>query len=229
MTGSAGMSPDDEGFIFEEIRGIAPAEVEVPPDRHAFPAWAVEELEQRTLVTVGGPGWWMVDELIIVGTSDQREDDQTWYEVMPLAEWGASLLREDRADGKHVVVPWAVPASDLWVYRDAPGEPGSADELAPPDPVAWLGRVTESTDQPPPVLTPRPARELPSLIGRRLRVRAPNGWFWMMGLSEPLQDGGGDIAMTLCLPADYWRAAFGRPKVGQDWMRRYPLHWVWTY
>lgn len=233
MPGSEGMSPSDEEFFSEEIRGIAPAEVEVPPTRHAFPAWAVDELEPNTVVTVGGPRWWMVDELIVAGTSEERTGGKTWYQVMPWAEWGASLLREEQQDvpkGQQRVVPWPVPATDLWVYRDSTGEQPAANKLGPPDPLAWYDRVTETADQPPPMLNPRPARELPSLNGRRLRVRTAEGWLWMMGLSEPFQNGpGGDIAMSLCLPADYWRAAFGRPITDREWFRPYSLHCVWTY
>lgn len=227
------MSPrDDDDFFVEEFHGLPYAEVEVPPKRYAVPAWTLPPLERLTLVTVGAPGWWLVDELAVVGTVD-KGDGQTWYEVIPHAEWGASLLRvvqEHMPEGEQRVSLRVLPASELWVYQDGVGETVSVDKLEPFNPLAWFDRRMESTTEPPQVMTPRPARELPSLVGRKLRVRTPEGWFWMMGLSEPIQSHpADDYTVTLCHASDYWRAAYGRPTTGRTWLYRYPLHCVWTY
>lgn len=227
------MSPHDDDFA-DEIRGIPYAEVEVPPARYAFPVWTLPALEPFTRVTIGGPGWWLIDELVVMDDPPlERDDGQLVYQVMPHAEWGASMMRqhpgEQLVGDEQRVYPREILAVDLWVYRDAVAEQVSVDQLEPFDPLAWYGRVMESTSVPPQVLSPRPARELPSLVGHRLRVRAPGGWAWMIAVSEPFQEEG-EFVVNLVHAPDYWRAAYGRPRTtGKPWLYRYPLHCIWSY
>lgn len=226
-----GMSPSDD-FFAEEIR--APREVEkaVPPSRHAFPVAHRPPLESYTMVTTGRPGWWFIDELIVVSGPYEEEGD-TWYNVMPWAEWGASMVprlaSEELPGRKQRVFPRAMKASDLWVYLDGVPQADSIDEVKPPGPLDWYDRIMTTTSEPPPVLHPRPARELPSLIGRRLLVSGlTEGWNWCMGLSEPIDEPGGYTAI-ICPPRDYWRSVYGYVPQDRAWTQRPLLHTLWTY
>lgn len=224
------MSMDDEGLV---LRGPSTAEVQVPPDRYAVPASMVGPLARMTPVTMGGPGWWIIDELMIAHDEIVTHQGRECYEVLPSAEWGAALLRDSEQEGipagKTFVRVQYVPTEELWVYRDAPGSIKRVDEIDPFDPMAWYGRLMEDPSEPPPKRVPRPARELPSLTGRTVRWYGPKDeeWLWLKCLSEPLMSGA-DITVSACYPADYWKAVFRRPPE-KPWVIQVPLHTVWAY
>ena len=224
------MSMDDEGLV---LRGPSAAEVQVPPVRYAVPAEMVGPLERMTPVTLGGPGWWIVDEMMTAKAELVVHEGRDCYEVVPSAEWGAALLRETEQQGAPEGMSFArtrpVPVDELWVYQDAPGSTKRVDEIEPFDPMGWYGRLMEDHSEPPPKREPRPARELPSLVGRTVRWRNPKEgeWLWLKCLSEPLMTGA-DITVSVCFPASYWRAVFRRPP-DKPWVMQVPLHTVWAY
>lgn len=227
-----GMSLSDESSFARTPPRTDVPKASVPPTRHAFPVAHHLPLERQTPVTTGRPGWWLVDELVVTNGPYENKGD-TWYDVIPHTEWGSSLSRqlstpENRTDSQQRVLAMPRRSSDLWVYLDDE-QSRTVEDLAPLDPMAWYHRAMETTSEPPPTQSPRPARELPSLTGRRMRVHTPTaGWSWCMGLSEPIADAGG-FTVTVCPPSDYWRAAYGFVPEGRTWLRRYPLHALWTY
>lgn len=224
------MSLDDDGIV---INGPSAAEVEVPPDRYAFPARALGPLERMTPVTIGGPGWWIVDELVVSSSETTIVAGRECVEALPSAEWGAAMSRVDEQEGipegKTYVRVQHVPVDDVWVYQDAPGGTKRVYEIDPFDPLAWLNRLMDEPTQPPPKRTPRPARELPSLVGRTARWKDPktDEWVWLKLLSEPLMSGG-DYTVAACAPSAYWRAVFRTP-AARPWVIQVPLHTLWTY
>lgn len=208
------------------LRVPRPAQVVVPPTRHAFPVSTRPELEPLTLVTFGGPGWWVIDEVMVTGGPHAREGGIEVYEVLPLLEWGAGVLR---GEGEHPV-PIAIPTSQLWVYLDGVQENRYVDELGPASALAWGERMQKgSSSEPPEQRVPRPARELPSLTGRTVRLLNLDGeWEWAKALSEAIDDHG-DITVSICAVSDYWRAVYSRPPRSATWIRRVALHRVWAY
>lgn len=232
-----GMSPDEDDFFAEVLRVPGGPETRVPPPRYPYPVEHQPPLEQHTLVSTGGPGgWWVIDELSIIAGPEVGEDGQDWYEVLPQAEWGASLARqraqgsrEELPEGKQRVYPFWKRAEELWVYRDAEqGGPQTVEDLPSLDPLAWYARVTRDPHDPPQVLRPRPARELPSMVGRRLRwSSADRGMLWVIGLSEPI-DAPGGFVVSVCAEPDYWKLVYGVTPTG-TWLRQPPLHTLWTY
>lgn len=222
---------DDDPIV---LRGPAAAEVAVPPDRYAVPAETLlGQIERQTPVTIGGPGWWLVDELMVQAGPVTLADGREGYEVLPAAEWGASTVRpteqEGIPEGQVRVMVQYVATADMWVYQDAPGKTLRVDEIDPIDPMAWFGRLMDNPAEPPPRRSPRPARELPSLAGATVRWWSPSAqeWQWMKALSEPLMSGA-DITVACCYPSDYWRAVYNRPPQ-RAWVRQVPLHTVWAY
>lgn len=229
-----GMSPDD--FYADTFRVPGDSEVAAPPPRYPYPVEHQPPLDIQTLVSTGGPGgWWVIDELATASGPEVDGEGVTWYQVLPWAEWGSSLLRqlaagttEAPAGNEQRVWPRYKRASDLWVYRDAEGEAQTIDEIGPPDPLAWYARVMKNVHEPPRALHARPARELPSLTGRRLRVSTiDRGWLWVRALSEPIDDPGG-FTVSVCAESDYWRLVYGFTPSG-TWLRRPALHTLWSY
>ena len=96
------------------------------------------------------------------------------YSLVSHAEWGAVTLRPHEQhnvpEGKSRVLPWKAPVSALWVYRFATARV-EVDQLEPWQPHAWFANVRTDLDTPPSPRRARPARELPSLTGRRLHAR----------------------------------------------------------
>lgn len=198
----------------------ARAKSAIPPDRHAVPA-ALVELESLSLVTTGGPGWWLVDELMTVGDGPTLHEGREAYQVLSVADAGVALT----SAGGGLARARYVPSAELWVYQDGP-QP-SLGEVAPFDPLAWHARIMRTPSEPPPVRAARPARELPSLTGRTVRWLSSEGWVWMKALSEPLASSA-EITVSVCAPTDYWRAVHHRPSARQ-WLIQVPLHTLWAY
>lgn len=227
-----GMSPSDD-FFAEEIRMPREVEKAVPPSRHAFPVAHRPPLERHTMVTTGRPGWWFIDELVVTNGPFENEGE-TCYDVMPWAEWGASMVRRLATEEEFQAQPRrafgrSIKASELWVYLDGKPQADSIDEVKQPGSLDWYERIMQTTEEPPPVLHPRPARELPSLIGRRLLVSGfDGGWMWRMGLSEPIDEPGGYTAIV-CPPRDYWQSLYGYIPKDSAWTQRPLLHTLWTY
>lgn len=214
------------------INGPGAADTMVPPPRYAYPVSTQPPLPSQTPVTYGDRGWWLIDELLVVGGPLTR-DGREMYELAPLPEWGAALVREHEQEAAHrpgqvVVNPLLVEAGRLWVYRDALEERTGLEDLPPADPMSWFSRVRDDAGEPPHVMRPRPARELPSLSGRTVRVPSRSGgWMWMVAVSEPVSEDG-EICVPLCSRGDYWQAVYLR-EPRRDWLHLVPLHRVWTY
>lgn len=206
----------------------APRSVPVPPTRFVFPAWGAPPLPPLTPVTVGGPGWWLVDELLVVDGPHGPEGEE-FYRVLPAPEYGAALASGGSPEPERIGV------GDLYVYLD--GLPGMVrtDELFQPGPLAWMDRVTRSpSSEPPQRQEPVPARWLPSMTGKTMRLGTADhatgevDWTWVKGLSEGLNDDG-EINVSVCALPDYWRAAYRRPGPNWTWIRRVSIHRLWAY
>lgn len=195
--------------------------VDVPPERYPVPASMLDddELVAMTPVTVGGPGWWVVDELLLVTGEVTLSRGVQCLPVLPAPEWGWA-----RGESAAVAARY-LPLEDLWIYRDSPA---TREQVPSFDPLAWHGRVMTHSDEPPPLRRARPARELPSLVGRTVRWRTSSGeWRWLKLLSEPLASGS-EFTVSACDPADYWRAIYHRDP-DRAWVIQIPLHAAWTY
>lgn len=204
-----------------------------PPVRHAVPAETLPPLEAGQLVTFGLPGgWWIIDQAQVVSGPHRSGDEET-YSVMPFTEWAAVPMRdEDRDVAPH---EWRCRVSyrrtaDLWIYREHPGPATSAEDVPPFDSNAWLRRVEDEDPTPPPVLRARPARELPSLIGRQLwaaGLRNRDTWHQAIAVSEPLALG--DKIMVKIVPVrTYYELMAGRAApADQPYVAS--LHRLWTY
>lgn len=197
----------------------------MPPVRHAFPASTQSPLDPLTLVTFGGPGWWVIDEVMVTAGPFVRDGVEV-YEVLPLLELGAGVLRDVERAPERV----SIPTSQLWVYLDGPSERRHVDELGPVDPLAWRSRMAKGyVSEPPEQRTPRPARELPSMSGRTVRLlNADEEWEWAKALSEAIDDDG-EISLSVCAVSDYWRTVYARTPKSATWIRRVALHRVWAY
>lgn len=191
-------------------------EVLMPPDRHAAPAAVLPPLEEGTVVTWGAAGaGWLVDAGETIAAPENRGGEDH-YEVRP---WGGG--------------PGArVPASRLWVYQDAQQDRRVTD-LAPLNEYQWFDRVQEDDRTPPPVRRPRPARELPSLSGRIVRLlTASETWGWFVAASEPrrttAEDGReGDIAVRVVQVGDRSVTVPGAEPEHGPWL--VALNTLWTY
>lgn len=202
---------------------IPATEVDIPPSRYPTPASMVEDLERMTPVTIGGPGWWIIDELLLTSPEVVMHRGQECYGVLPVPEWGTSIVRgQEYQDVRYV------PVEDLWVYIDAEPTREPVTQIRPFDPLGWHDRLMKHPAEPPPRRSPRPARELTSLVGRTVRWRAASGeWRWLRLLSEPLLSGA-EITVSACDPADYWRVIYHRTP-SRAWVIQIPLHAAWTY
>lgn len=166
---------------------VREGELLAPPERYVVPASELPPLEEGTLVTYGAPGrWWAVDEAYTATPPQGRGLDES-YGVIPFGEEVAMVLRLQ--PGSRPTTPetaqgmW-IATEDLWVYRDAGDQ--EVTDVEPWSQTAWFDRMAEDDQAPPAVRRPRPARELPSLIGRRLRAFGQGEWHWLVAVSEPL-------------------------------------------
>jgi hypothetical protein len=171
MSDELGEGRGDEVFV--DFMGPSDLETHIPPPLYAVPASALGVLPHGTRVTVGVPGsHWIIEENM-VSDGPFPDPDGEFYTLVNWNEWGAVTLRPNEQhevpEGRFRVLPWKAPVSGLWVYRFATSRI-PVEELAPRDPNAWFGNVRTDMDTPPSPRWPRPARELPSLTGRRLHA-----------------------------------------------------------
>ena len=166
------MDDMSEGADFLELHAPAPEELTIPPVLYAVPAATMGPLEQGQLVTVSVATGWLIDENFVVDGPAGAGDGES-YDIASWVEYGAMQVRpheQTTSDGTKVSVKVRpVPTTDLWVYRPAPGE-HDLEDIPPWHPGLWFERVVEGGPPvtPPSPRRPRPARELPSLTGRRL-------------------------------------------------------------
>lgn len=222
MTGGAG-----DG-VFVDFMGPSDAETHVLPPMYPVPAAALGILPQGTRVTVGVAGsHWIIEENIICDGPHPGPDGE-WYSLVSHAEWGAVTLRPHEQhnvpEGKSRVLPWKAPVSALWVYRFATARV-EVDQLEPWQPHAWFANVRTDLDTPPSPRRARPARELPSLTGRRLHARVSGVIQVLVAVSEPL-DVDADIVVRLLSLPDYSKASYG---IAPAAVTVLPLHQLWAY
>lgn len=211
--------------------GMPVDEMRVPPERFAVPATAMPLLPVDELVTLGEPGrWWAVDAAYVASPPWTDEAGEERYGLVTLGELSAIALR-DQLDpgrekrGKGKAVQW--PTRDLWVYRDADSEQLVTDLPLEASQTAWFDRMPADDLTPPPSRSPRPARELPSLLGQRLRVLANGAWTWVVAVSEPLQMGEA-ISVRVVTPVRLAHLMGGEPMPeGQPFL--VALHRLWVY
>lgn len=166
---------------------VREGELLAAPERYVVPASVLPPLEEGTLVTYGEPGrWWAIDEAY-TATPPQESDADEVYGLIPFGEevgmvlgpeMGAPKGAEETARGLWVAT------RELWVYRDAGDQ--EVTDVEPWSQTAWFDRMGADDLAPPAVRRPRPARELPSLTGRRLRAYGRGEWHWLVAVSEPL-------------------------------------------
>jgi len=205
---------------------IPDADVLMPPDQHAVPATALPLLETHTLVTFGQAGvWWAIDTSYTVGAP--RRDvlpGEESYLVVPFAESVQPRLRPkeygEGVRGAHRRT------SELWVYQDAAQEREITD-VPPHNPMAWYDRVQSNDLTPPPIRRPRPARELPSLVGARVRVYGDGRWYWVIVVSEPLEVE--DRIMVRALEIGRWHHVLVGQPLRDDEPYLISLHRLWAY
>lgn len=208
--------------------GPSDAETHAPPPLYAVPAAALGILPRGTRVTVGVPGsHWLIEENI-VSDGPQPGPDGEVYNLICLAEWGAITLRPHEQynlpQGQSRLLPWQAPVSRLWVYRFAKGLL-EVDHLPAWHPHLWFDNVRTDLDTPPSPRRPRPARELPSLTGRRLHALGSQAIEAHMAVSEPL-DLDGEIVVRLVSLEHYAKTRYGIPPPTVTVL---PLHQLWAY
>jgi hypothetical protein len=219
----------DELDPWLELRLPAGDTLAAAPMRYAVPAHTLTMLELGQLVTFGQPGgWWIVDQAHIasepIGTGEQEE-----YLIMPQTEFAALALRPNENAGRptrrHLSRSLRLRTNDLWVYRDAETNELVTD-VAAWNPEQWFTRMPSDDLTPPPTRQPRPARELPSLIGHRLWTKLDGQWVSGFAVSEPLA--GEEITVKM-VPARTYYGLLG----GQELPERQPylveLTRLWSY
>lgn len=223
-----------ESGVFVEFEGPSPAEMTIPPVLFAVPATTRGPLPPHQLVTLATWGGWLIDEAFVVAGPHGvgREESYDIASFLGSHRARPSSQESEAKDPKLAVEGRRVPTSELWVYDPAPGS-HDLFEIPAWNAGMWFENVREDADAdtPPPRRRPRPARELPSLTGRRLygpRVssdgRPEANWVWWVGVSEPLSEEGGFFVRVLSLTS-YARACVGG--VG-NWVGM-PLHRLFAY
>lgn len=212
-----------------ELNAPSAAETAVPPVMHAVPASAMGVLPEGQLVTMGSPGgWWLIDEAS-VGTGPHTMVGVEVYNIVPHIEWGALTVRP--GEQATVRTPYMqvrqirVATADLWVYRPVDEHLDLVD-LAPRP---LLDNLQTDILTPPAIRRPRPARELPSLTGRRLYCPwDPDGpsQGWAVAMSEPFAHRG-DIVVKLVSPWDWPKAVYSQLR--PETVITAPLHRLWAY
>ena len=250
------MSDDPEGADgadYVEIVGIAEAELSIPPVLHAVPAATVGPLAQYEMVTLpirqlsyrethdGEVSYpediligWLVDETIIIDGPFGYGDDET-YLVSSWSEHCAAIERPGQwpasETGPATAAVRSVRTADIWVYRATPGH-HDLGEIPEWHQGLWFERIVpEAAQTPPSPRSPRPARELPSLTGRRLRgpthtaehTEGPD-WQWWVALTEPISQNGSFVVRVTSI-AHYQHACQGD---ATSW-NGYHLHRLFTY
>lgn len=202
-------------------------ELLAPPERYVVPAGVLPPLEEGTLVTYGEPGrWWAIDEAYTATPPQGRGADEV-YGLIPFGEEVSMVLQADTAETPGAAETargmW-IATRDLWVYRDGGNQ--EVTDIEPWSHTAWFDRMGADDLTPPAVRRPRPARELPSLIGRRLRAFGRGEWHWLVAVSEPLTRGDAIVVKVVDLHRH------GR-MVGSRDLPDEPaivsLHRLWTY
>jgi len=227
MSDQWGEGNGDEVFV--EFMGPSDAETHILPPMYAVPASALGILPQGTRVTVGVAGsHWLIEENIISDGPHPNPDGDELYRLVSHAEWGAVTLRPHEQHnvpaGQARLLPWKAPVSALWVYRFATaGE--SVEQLQPWAPHAWFANIKRDLDTPPSPRRARPARELPSLTGRRLHARLSGIIQVLIAVSEPL-DVDGEIVVRMLSQPNYSKAGYGAPPTEVVVL---PLHQLWAY
>lgn len=215
-----------------ELPAMTVDDLAVPPTLYAVPAADMPPLEPFTRVTYGDPHiMWIIDQAQTISGPYRDAEGIEYYHVVPWAEYGAATTRREALDdGRATVRSLAIPTSDLWVYRPAPGQ-HTLDEISPPGIADWMDRMVPDVLVPPPVRKPRPARELPSLSGRQLVAPNPateTGWVPAVAMSEPF-DQDGAILVRVTRPEDYQAALYRTHTFTPDMVKTVSLHRLWAY
>lgn len=189
--------PDEQPWV---EYSLPKGEVLMPPDRYAVPASTLPILEPGTLVTWGDPGrYWIVDGGRAIsqpiGSGAEEEYEVRQWVRPKLADPHARVTRR---------------TADLWVYRPVSGqEERSAIDCPPFSPQLLFDRVLDDLLTPPPLLRPRPARELPSVTGHVVWQRWADGdWYPMVAVAEPHQSDG-DILVPVVDGPERWYGLLG--------------------
>lgn len=201
------MTDDNEfGISLDGLDGLDKSDQAVPPGRWAVPATAMPQLPWGTLATVPGPAGrgWVIDAMTIAEPAP-GPDGQDGYLLVPMSENVAARRRgEENEAGMVAVMPRWEPTESIYIYRDE-SISGRRDKL--PEPPDWLSRVGTSMFEPP-TLRPRPASELPSFIGRRMRGLIDHKWVWCVPITEPYESGD-DISVDVVRMSTWPSVVYG--------------------
>ena len=185
-----------------------------PPGWVPVPVAAAAEVLDRRVILAAPPGAFRPD-MRAVSPLYQREDSG-WVDVVSEHDWYRSRIRAEP-------VPTSpYPADRVWVEQRTTTAPGTPDD--DPEWATVLGQLNPT--DPPPRRTPRRARDVADLTGRRLVVAQPDGpVFHRRAVSEPHQDSAGDIEVTICSEYDWYRWSITRePPRAQ----RFPIYLLWV-
>jgi len=180
-----------------------------PGPVRVVPAAGQSTLRGRRVVT-GLPGrGWRYD---LRADDPVEQDGRTFVPVLAEHDWYRAEL-----DDVEVFAP-LVPVDRVWVERPA----ATGDATEPPDNL--LSRLV-SLDTPPPRI-PVPARDMPSLTGRRLVIVSPDtARRDVRAASEPYENDDGTICLAVCPEGEWYRWAFaGRPAS----ITEVPVYLVWA-
>lgn len=200
----------EEPWVGIEIQMPGREQVEMPPDRHVIPASALPPLETGTVVSWGDPGsWWAID----AGETTEAPTIHAGQERYRIRTWDNDVV--------------VMPSIRLWVYRPA-DQAREVTDLAPSSEYAWFDRLVDVDETPPAVLRPRPARELPSLIGAVVWQYHPSHqrWWWWVVVSEPLRVND-DVGVRVVSRKDWSLICAGREPAAEPEL--VGLNTLWTY
>lgn len=202
------MTMSDNNEFGLTLDGLDRSDQLVPPGRWAVPATAMPQLSWGDLATVPGPGGrgWVIDEMTIAEPAEGA-NGEAGYLLVPMGESVAARRRgEENGEGMVAVMPRWEATQNIYVYRDESisGRRDALPEAAP----AMLERVGSSMFEPP-MLRPRPAVELPSFIGRRMRGVIEGKWVWCVPITEPYE-AGDDISVDVVRMSTWPSVIYGQ-------------------
>jgi hypothetical protein len=170
----------------------------VPPPAVPMPAAHIPDLHGERAV-LSEPGIGIVHDLRVLGDA-QHDAAGSWADVVPELDYWRTQVSPGRVPSRRV------PLDRLYIEHRLAYDPEQPRADRPrADANAILRRLAPSCDLPG-VRTPMPARTVTHLHGRRIIQVTPLGFAWdLRAISEPYQNGEGDIVLNLTSAHEYYR------------------------